>query len=288
MYTPTGEKIDPNVISALSDFAEVLELTNIGKSAWAEFIRIKVQHTDGSEESYFMKISTGPAGKDALKGEFEATSTIYSIVPDFCPKPIAWGTFYDDPDSHFYLCKFYSFTNGVPEPSLFCERLAELHLSPSPEGKFGFHCTTYNGDLPQDNTWFDSWEAFFAHGLRHILKLRDIRAGTNDELDALLPELFEKVIPRLLRPLETGGRKIKPSLVHGDLWWGNAGIINSATREGIIYDPASFYAHNEYEFGNWRPERNQFTLLYFKAYHKNIPESEPTADYDSRNALYAL
>ena len=56
--------------------------------------------------------------------------------------------------------------------------------------------------------------------------------------------LFRKVIPRLLRPLESGGRSISPSLVHGDLWYGNAGIINEL-GEGIVYDPASFWAHNE-------------------------------------------
>lgn len=158
---------------------------------------------------------------------------------------MAWGTFQSDPNSHFYVCKFYDFIDGVPEPASFGEKLARLHSSHlSPEGKFGFHCTTYNGNLPQDNTWCDSWETFFANGLRHVLNVREQRAGPNPELDVLLPPLFEKVIPRLLRPLETGGRKIQPSLVHGDLWCGNASIVES-TGEGIVYDASSFWAHNE-------------------------------------------
>jgi fructosamine-3-kinase len=33
--------------------------------------------------------------------------------------------------------------------------------------------------------------------------------------------LLKKVIPRLLDPLETDGRSIKPVLLHGDLWLGN-------------------------------------------------------------------
>ena len=114
----------------------------------------------------------------------------------------------------------------------------------APDGRFGFHCTTYNGNLPQDNTWSDSWEAFFDNGLRHVLKTREERAGLNAELDALLPALFEKVIPRLLRPLESNGRKIQPSLVHGDLWYGNA-AVDSGTVNPMVFDPASFYAHNE-------------------------------------------
>lgn len=158
--------------------------------------------------------------------------------------PIAWGTFQSNADEHFYLCNFYDFAEGLPEPKSFCKQLAKLHSKESPNGKFGFECVTYNGDLPQDNTWFDSWEEFFINGLRHILRLREERAGPNPELDAILPPLFETVIPRLLRPLESNGRRVKPSLVHGDLWCGNASVVKG-TGEGVVYDPASFWAHNE-------------------------------------------
>ncbi|XDG08716.1 hypothetical protein ABKA04_008331 [Annulohypoxylon sp. FPYF3050] len=281
--------IDHNVFDVLPDISEILETKYHGESAWAKATRVKVLHKDGREEDYFMKVSVGDHGREALKGEFESTASIYNITPDFCPEPIAWGTFASDPSSHFYICKFYDFAKGVPEPTSFCEKLARLHSShTSPNGKFGFHCSTYNGNLPQDNSWSDSWETFFANGLRHILKIREERAGPNDELDSLLSLLFDRIIPRLLRPLESEGRKIQPSLVHGDLWYGNAGIFDESTDEGIVYDPASFWAHNEYELGNWRPERNKFTRRYFQAYHSHIPKSEPQEDYDDRNALYSL
>jgi fructosamine-3-kinase len=198
------------------------------------------------------QVSHGHHGREAFRGEFGATSAIYAITPDFCPKPIGWGTFKDEEDAHFYVCKYYEFAEGVPEPLLFCAKLARLHSShTSPEGRFGFHCTTYNGDLAQDNTWNDSWESFFTNGLRHVLKVRQDRAGADAKLDALQPALFEKVIPRLLRPLETNGQRLLPSLVHGDLWCGNAGIIDKATGEGIVFDPASFWAHNECEHASY-------------------------------------
>lgn len=109
---------------------------------------------------------------------------------------------------------------------------------------------TYNVDLPQDNTWSPSWEAFFIQGLRHVLRLREERAGGSPclELDSLLPDMFDKVIPRLLRPLETGGIRIKPSLVHGDIWCENAAVaadnVDTAGK-GLIFDPSSFWGHNE-------------------------------------------
>ena len=191
-------------------------------------------------------MSTNHHGKLAVLSEFESTSTIHTITPDFCPKPIECGTFETDPNLHFYVCKFYDFAEGVPEPQSFCEKLARLpSSSSSPEGKFGYHCATYNCDLPQDNTWCDSWETFYANGLRHVLKVREERAGRNTELEELLPALFDKVIPRLLRPLESEGRRIKPSLVHGDLWCGNSGVIDNETGDGIVFDPSAFWAHNE-------------------------------------------
>lgn len=81
-----------------------------------------------------------------------------------------------------------------------------------------------------------------------MLKVREERAPPNDELNALLLTLFQKVIPRLLRLLESNGRKVQPSLVHGDLWYGDTGVIDESTGEGIVYDPAGFWAPNECTF----------------------------------------
>ena len=42
------------------------------------------------------------------------------------------------------------------------------------------------------------------------------------------------------------GLDIKPSLLHGDLWSGNYGQVDS---NPVIYDAASFYGHHEYDLG---------------------------------------
>lgn len=192
-----------------------------------------------------MKVSEGHHGREALRGEFEATKQMFTIAPDFCPNPIATGTFESDPGSHFYICKFYEMSEGVPQPKSFCAKVARLHSAKSPEGKYGFHVTTYNGNLPQDNAWFNSWEECFTNGLKHVFEVYMERTGPQPALEAMLPDFYNKVIPRLLRPLESGGRKLLPSLVHGDLWCGNAAIIDEGTGDGMAFDPASFWAHNE-------------------------------------------
>jgi fructosamine-3-kinase len=148
------------------------------------------------------------------------------------------------------MCKYYDFCEGVPEPVSFCEKLARLHSAPSPDGKFGYPCTTYYGNMPQDNTPSDTWTEFFGRSLRHVLMLRDASAGPSPELEALIPALFDHVIPRLLRPLETNGRQLVPSLLHGDLWSQNTGIIDERTEEGIVFDSSSFWGHNECRSNN--------------------------------------
>ncbi|GLA18490.1 hypothetical protein AnigIFM63309_001098 [Aspergillus niger] len=284
---PTTTSVDPTILSEIPLFRRPLKVVSHGSSAWAHSYRIDVED-EGQLESYFMKVSLGDHGREALKGEFEATSAIHGVVGSFTPKPIGYGSFQALPGAHYYFCQFYELSEELPEPVEFCEKVAFLHSrSKSPNGKFGFHVVTYNGDLPQENGYADTWEEFFINGFRHMINMNIKRGGRWPELEGLDTAMIEKVIPRLLRPMETDGRSIKPALVHGDLWCGNA-AIDTATELPLIYDPASFYAHNEYELGNWRPERNKFTRSYFNAYHKHIPKSAPEADYDDRNALYSM
>lgn len=232
--------------AAIPNVCEIHEINLHGQSPWAKAYRITAKHYDETAGEYFMKVSGGHHGDDALRGEFEATRQMFAIAPDFCPNPITRGTFKSDPGSHFYICKFYEMSEGVPEPRRFCEKVARLHSAhTSPGGKFGFHVTTYNGNLAQDNTWSSSWEECFTNGMKYVFKVYRERAGPQPALEAMLPDFYSKVIPRLLRPLESGGRKLKPCFVHGDLWCGNAAIIDDDTGDGIAFDPASFWAHNE-------------------------------------------
>ncbi|KAH7411047.1 Fructosamine/Ketosamine-3-kinase [Cadophora sp. MPI-SDFR-AT-0126] len=235
-----------------------------------------------------MKVSRGEHGRRALHGEFESTSSIHDVVGDFTPKPIVWGSFTSIPDSHYYICKFFHLSQDHLEPAEFCSRLADLHTkNESPNGKFGYHVVTYNGNSPQENGYAATWEGFFATGVKHMLELNIERGGPWESMEKLKTAMVEKVIPRLLRPMETNGHSIKPCLVHGDLWCGNA-AIDTQTGRPLIFDPASFYAHNEYELGDWRPERNKFSQIYFDACHSHIPKSFPMEDYNDRNALHAI
>lgn len=53
-----------------------------------------------------------------VHSEFESMKTIYAVIPDFVPKPLAWGTYDTMPDTHFFLCEFRNIMDNVmPEPT---------------------------------------------------------------------------------------------------------------------------------------------------------------------------
>lgn len=215
-------------------------------SFWGKTGRIIVELADGTPLSYFIKIVSNIQGRNMCHGEFDSMKAIYAVVPDFAPKPIAWGTYQSIPNTHFFLCEYRRMEeNVIPEPIEFANRLSALHTSSvSPTGKFGFHIPTYSGNLPQVNGWTESWEAFFSRNLKLALELEIDAKGMHPEFEFLIPVIFDRVIPRLLRPLESGGRSVKPSLVHGDLWYANSGV-DALTGQPLIFDACSFYAHNE-------------------------------------------
>jgi protein-ribulosamine 3-kinase len=187
---------------------------------------VQLDFPESSEKVYFLKVAAGDRGRGMMEGEYESMKVLYSVTPHFCPKPLTHGTFKSNPDLHFFLCDFREMDDELPDLKNFCASLAQLHRdSVSPEGKFGFHTQTYNGNIPQDVRWTDTWEECFVNGTKMDFELEREARGASEILDALIRPLFEKVIPRLLRPLETGGRKLKPCFVHGDLWYGNGWYI---------------------------------------------------------------
>ncbi|KAJ8067152.1 hypothetical protein OCU04_004521 [Sclerotinia nivalis] len=108
------------------------------------------------------------------------------------------------------------------------------------------------------------------------------------EFEYLSTLVLDKCILRLLRPLQSEGRTIKPCLVHGNIWDGNT-ATDMESGEPFVYDGSAFYAHNEYELGNWRSPRHRLSSrMYIRSYKRNFPASEPEEDWDLRNLLYSL
>lgn len=152
-------------------------------------------------------------------------------------------------------------------------QLAHLHLHTNP--KFGFHHHNYIGSTPQINTWKeDGFEFFRLHRLLYqACRAREKGLFSKDRVRQVekLASRLDEFIPR--QPA---------SLIHGDLWSGNA----IADQEGnpAIIDPAAYYGWAEAElamtdlFGSYPPD-------FYQAYQEIRPLE---FGYRDRFPLYNL
>ncbi|CAI0650331.1 unnamed protein product, partial [Colletotrichum noveboracense] len=282
------QELDENVRKFLPEKGIFKSMIPHGPSFWGRTARINIVEEDGSATAYFMKVCHGQRGHDMMLGEFTSMTAVHGVLPECSPLPIGWGTYESDAQCHFYLATFHEMAEELPDINAFAWKIAELHLrSESPNGKFGFPVTTFSGNAPQDNSWTDTWEAFFTKAFIHMIRLEGETQGRSEEMDKLASTLVGNVIPRLLRPMEVDGRTVKPCLIHGDLWYGNA-CTDLDTGNPIVFDACSLYGHHEYELGTWRSPHYRIGKPYVRAYHQKYPKSEPVEDWDDRNALYSM
>lgn len=228
-----------------------------------------------------------------MLGSFESETLVWEYAPRHVPKPIGWGHYREDPDMWFYVSEFREMVEDNPDVKDFVSIIVKMHsdsAGKSPDGKFGFPVPTHLGYIPNDNSWQESWEMWYTNALKRMFEEEEMSHGNDDtqeELEMLKKALYEKVIPRLLRPLESNGRTLTPCLIHSDLWLGN--IMNDAsTDEIVIFDSCAYWGHNESDLGTWRAPRYRLGPQYLKEYQKQMGQSAPKEDWDDRNALYAM
>jgi len=121
--------------------------------------------------------------------------------------------------------------------------VAHMHrwsVGDSPE--YGFNANTYLGrwlyQSASDSEWIRFWRTY------RLLPLVEALSG-----HAQIHDLGMRLSEHLDELLAGGVDKEQPVLVHGDLWTGNAAV---AAGRSVIYDPAVFYAHREFELGMTR------------------------------------
>lgn len=210
---------------------------------------------------------------------------LWKLSPEFVVKPIAWGKLADTPkDCTFLLMEFKNFDSqpAKPDARKLAKRVAELHKRSQAQsvtgGRFGFPVQTFDGARLQAVGWDTSWTSFFSTLLAEAYR-QDVAAnGVWPALDTAYRQVQSDLIPRLLGVLEQEGRRVTPTLIHGDLWEGNVGT-DAVTGEPWIFDCAVFYSHHEMEMGIWRAARHAFSRdgyipAYLKEFGKYDDETE--------------
>jgi len=229
-------------------------------------------------------------GKVMYVGEFESLKAINETCTVRVPKPVK---ILESAGESIFVMECLPIKSLSRFQGKLGEELARLHLhnrgllqeNARSEGKignlekgvdeFGFHVSTCCGLLPQSNTWSKSWPEFFARDkLQYQIELLQKEYGDR-ELESLWSELQQR-LDVFFVDLE-----IAPSLLHGDLWSGNAAETES---EPVIYDAAAFYGHDEYDLAIAGMFAG-FSSQFYNAYHKLIPKAK---GFEQRHILYTL
>jgi fructosamine-3-kinase len=196
---------------------------------------------------------------DAFAAEADGLSALRSTVLA-APEPLAHGA----AGGEAYLLLEYLELKGKDDFAALGRMLAAAHRRVGP--RHGWRRDNFIGSTPQKNTWCDDWGEFWlTRRLRPQVELARAKG-------------FDLQLPRVNL---LDNHRPQPSLLHGDLWSGNAGF----TSEGpVVFDPAVYYGDREADlamtelFGGFPRE-------FYRAYHEGFPLAE---GYAKRKPLYNL
>ena len=193
------------------------------------------------------------------------------------PKALALGT--DQAQGISFLLMEY--LEPAPRSRRYWEtfgrELAALHRAAVPvqgDLPFGFASDNYIGASPQKNTPAADWRTFF----RDCRLLPQMKMAEG-YFDAGTRRQCERVLERLDSYLE---EPEFPSLLHGDLWSGNA--VCGPDGKAWIIDPAAYVGHFEAELA-MTELFGAFPAAFYEAYHEVNPIG---AGYRDRRDLYNL
>lgn len=156
--------------------------------------------------------------------------------------------------------------------------LARLHRVTA--DRYGLERDNAIGAAPQPNVPGDDWVAFW-RGQRLGFQLD--RAAANGHGGRLL-ERGRRLLERL--PAFFAGYRPLPSLLHGDLWAGNRGMLADGTP--VIFDPAVYYGDREADLAMTRLFGG-FGTKFYAAYAAEWPLDAGSATrVDLYNLYHAL
>lgn len=226
-------------------------------------------HISDGERSYFVKFNR-PEQLAMFEAEALGLQLMQAPQAIRVPQPICTGIV---ENSAYLVLDWIDFGRGNSQAwTEMGRQLARLHQFQKATA-FGWERDNTIGSTPQINPWTKNWSDFFTHHrIGYQLNLGLQNGGHFPKGEALL-----SAIPEILADHEP-----QPSIVHGDLWSGNAAIAQSG--QPVIFDPAVYWGDREVDlamtelFGGFPSE-------FYRGYNEVFP-LEP--GYQSRKTLYNL
>jgi fructosamine-3-kinase len=140
---------------------------------------------------------------------------------------------------------------------------------------YGLPRDNWLGDSRQENGTSTTWPLFYAQKRLRPQLERLVAEGMRGELIRNLQGIVERV-PALFLEYRPAA-----SLLHGDLWHGNAGMVDG---QPAVFDPAAHYGDREADYA-MTELFGGFPISMYAAYQKSAPLDAGAA---SRRGLYRL
>lgn len=224
------------------------------------------------KRTYFLKLNDA-AALPMFEAEADGLIALAACDAFRVPRPLAWGA----TDGEAFLLLEHLQLHPVASAEdgrRFAEALVELHRNTGE--RFGWTRDNYIGATPQHNSLHDAWARFLVE-CRLVPQLQLARAkGYGGALGRDADKLLER-IPALFLDYRP-----RASLLHGDLWNGNAAIAADGTP--VLFDPAVYRGDRDADlamselFGG-------FPASFYAAYRSAWP---PAEGYELRKTLYNL
>jgi len=226
------------------------------------------QVNDGSRR-YFVKCN-GIEHSNMFTTEALALNEMLELSPVRVPEPICAGQY----GHQAYLVLEYLDLSGRADSARFGKQLAAMHKISTKQ--FGWSRDNVIGATPQHNKltshWIEFWREQRLQPQLALARKNGYGHALSPATDKLLVD-FEHLFVSYSPP---------PSLLHGDLWGGNAAGLADGTP--VIFDPALYYGDRETDiamthlFGG-------FDARFYAAYNEAWPLDEGFA---TRKTLYNL
>ncbi len=219
--------------------------------------------------TYFVKLNQATK-VEMFAAEAQGLQEILATNTIKVPSPLCWGT---TQNNSYLVMEWLEFNDGNSGSwEMMGQNLAKMHKAKVSQ-QFGWGVNNTIGSTPQINTLTANWADFFAEfRLGYQLKLAQRRSGNFPDYQKVVTIIREYLI----------NHNPQPSLVHGDLWSGNAAI--TIDGEPVIVDPAAYYGDREVDlamtelFGG-------FPSAFYRGYNQ---EWQLDQGYQQRKTIYNL
>ena len=186
---------------------------------------------DGVGRRYFVKLNAAER-LGMFEAELAGLNELAAAKAVRVPVPICCGS---DAQFSWIVLEHLEFGNGTDRLAALGAQLALLHRRTATN--FGWNRDNTIGSTPQHNEWCSDWIVF----LRECRIGFQLQLARHNAYRGRLQSSGEKLLAKL--DAFFVGYRPEASLLHGDLWGGNAAILIDG--EPAIFDPAVYYGDRE-------------------------------------------